>query len=102
MLPALPVLPVSASGLIPVRIFRLALVPSMVRAPATLTDRLPAFPEPNVLLDTWPLVTMFRLPAVTITLPALPVLAERALLEAMPVNWVDDVPSIESVPATRT
>jgi len=45
---------------------------------------------------------MFRLPAVTVRLPALPALAERALLEAMPVNGVADVPSIESVPATWT
>ena len=36
------------------------------------------------------------------TLPALPVLKELVLLEAMPVNFVADVPSINSIPATRT
>ena len=47
-------------------------------------------------------MTILKVPALTVTLPALPVLIERALLEAMPVNWVAEVPSIDNVPATWT
>jgi hypothetical protein len=47
-------------------------------------------------------VTIFKLPALTVTLPALPLLIELALLEEMPVNWVAEVPSIDNVPATPT
>jgi hypothetical protein len=48
------------------------------------------------------LVTTFSVPASTVTLPALPVLEELVLLEAMPVNFVAEVPSMNTVPATRT
>jgi hypothetical protein len=48
------------------------------------------------------LVTIFRVPASTVTLPALPVLRELVLLEAIPVNFVAEVPSMNRTPPTRT
>ena len=49
--PVLPLLPFSASVVIPVRKLGSALTPSIVSAPATLTERLPALPDPNVPLE---------------------------------------------------
>ena len=75
-------------------------VPSIVKAPATLTVTLPALPvPPKVSTDIRPVVTMLRLPAATVMLPAPPVLSVSAV---MPVGTVDDVPSIDSAPATVT
>ena len=74
--------------------------PSIDNAPATLTVTLPALPvPPNEFTDISPFVTILRLPAATVMLPALPVLSVSAVI---PVGTVDDVPSIDSAPATVT
>ena len=74
--------------------------PSIDNAPATLTLTLPAFPvPPNESADINPFVTILRVPAPTVILPALPLLSVSAVI---PVRTVDDVPSIDSAPATVT
>src|SRR5689334_22229601 len=63
--PDAPLLPVLASERMPVR--RAAEVPSIDRAPRTLSDTLPASPRPAVRLAISPLGRIVRLSATTDT-----------------------------------
>jgi hypothetical protein len=46
----------------------------MAIAPVTPTETAPAFPDPNVLLEISPPLAMLKEPAMTVALPAFPVL----------------------------
>src|SRR5690348_14663 len=74
-------------------------VPSIDSIPATVTAILPPLPVPNVSAAIPPLGPMTNVPAETAILPASPV---PNVLAAMPVGMNDDVPSIDSAPATAT
>src|SRR5713101_4116423 len=96
-LPASPLLPVSA--VMPVGTDDD--VPSIDSAPATVTAMLPPLPVPNVSVVIWPLGPMVKDPALTMILPAFPVLPVT-VRAVMPVEIVDDVPSIDNAPVTVT
>src|SRR6516164_7669201 len=68
--PAFPVLFVTASDAMPVK--PPPDVPVIVNGPVTLTETLPPFPGPNVLLPIWPLLPIHNVPAPTETLPPFP------------------------------
>ena len=73
-------------------------MPSIDNEPATFTVTFPALPlPPNVSTDIRPFLTMFRLPVATVMSPAAPELPVSAV---MPVGTVEEVPSIDSPPAT--
>ena len=75
-------------------------LPSITKAPATLTVTLPAAPvPPSVSTEITPLLTMLRLPALTATLPASPLLPISAV---MPVGTIDDMASTHIDLATVT
>src|SRR5580693_2013877 len=69
-------------------------VPSIDRRPATLTKTLPALPEPKVLPAICPALVRDRLPAATLSVPALPLLP-ASVPEVMPVKafWIDSEPA---------
>src|SRR5262249_42442560 len=96
-LPALLVLPALAREKIPVTNLGSAPVPSMTRPPATRTATLPALPGPNVLLlEISPLLTMVKVPALTITSPAFPAFPGPCwiVFDEMPVKPLADDPAI--------
>src|SRR5262249_43071066 len=82
--PAFPVLPSLAWELMPVGKFGSARVPPIDSPPAPPTVPLPPLPAPAARPEIWPLLTIDRLPALTVTLPALPALSGSAPDE-MPV-----------------
>jgi hypothetical protein len=68
----------------PVSKFGFAEVASIVSWPATVTETLPLFPEPKVLLEISPLVLMRDVPALTVRLPPVP--DPEVLLDMLP-GW---------------
>src|SRR5215472_12286720 len=83
--PASPVLPGLVCELIPVSRLGSPDAPSIDSWPATVTETFPPLPGPNVPLEISPLLTMDKLPALTRTVPAIPVLPGLAC-EAIPVG----------------
>src|SRR5262249_26847266 len=69
--------------------------------PATVTKTLPPDPVANVLLEICPVFTIDKFPALTVTLPAFPVLSFSES-DPIPANAVDEAPSIDSGPVTLT
>src|SRR3984893_5097547 len=96
ILPAFPVLPRLACEEIPVNMPGV-IAPSMVSPPVALTETSPPLPCPKVLLAISPLFIMERVLALTLTVPAFPVLP----WETIPVakRWSPVAPSIISAPA---
>ena len=91
--PAFPVLFVTASDAMPVK--PPPGVPVIVNGPVTLTETLPPFPGPNVLLPIWPLLAIDKVPALTETLPPLP---GPELLAAMkPLLRIDIDPAATTI-----
>jgi hypothetical protein len=89
--PACEVMPVKAE----------AFAPLIESNPATVTDTLPPLPRPELSDVIWPLLRIDRLPADTVTVPALP-LVPRSAADAMPVADDEFDPSIVNVPVTAT
>src|SRR6266581_2124002 len=90
----MPVGPAAGAGIPP--------EPSIVSLSGAATETAPALPEAKVALKISPLLTMDNVPAVTVTLPALPV---PRVPEAIPWNIEAAAPtdiSIVSGPATVT
>jgi len=102
MLPASPDVAVLDCEDIPVTKVELAKVPgSIVKAPVTVTEIVPAWPAEDVFVVMAALPSrMVRDPALTETEPASPVVP--AATEAMPVRVFEFGPSISSVPAMLT
>ena len=73
-------------------------VPSIESAPATVTETSPPLPGPEVVSEINSLTEMARLPALTVTLPASPLLPRSACDEIL--DLPGSPPSIESAPAT--
>jgi hypothetical protein len=98
MTPAFPLLVDSESVVIPVnRPFPIIVSPS-----PTLTKTLPPFADPKVSLEISPLLMMEMLPALTLTVPAFPMLF-GLVCEEIPVKASGViVPSIVNPPATLT
>jgi hypothetical protein len=96
--PASPELPVSA--VMPVG--TVAAVPSIDSAPATVTAMLPPLPVPNVSVVIWPFGVIDSDPAVTVMLPALPVLSRKVSAVIPVVGPIADAPSIVRAPVTLT
>src|SRR5262249_20775275 len=82
---AAPLLPRLACDKMPVADWGFPFESSMVSGPETTTVTLPALPEPKVLLEISPLLRMVKVPALTATFPAFPVLPCSAF-EAIPVK----------------
>ena len=76
-------------------------VPRIDSPPATLTKTLPPDPLALVLLEICPVFTIDKLPALTVTLPAFPLLTGSES-DPIPANSVDEAPSIDSRSATLT
>src|SRR5215472_13651875 len=103
MVPAFPELVAFASEKAPVFVPGVC-VPSMVKAPGTVIETLPAFPAPEVLVLIVPEAPSDSEPATMSTVPPAPVLPAAAPLkmpELTPFGAVDD-PSIVSAPPTLT
>jgi hypothetical protein len=95
--PASPLLPARESAAMPVLATP---IPSIVSWPSTMTDMLPPFPCPNVLLSIPPLLAIDNVPAYTVIWPAFPVLAGRlsnapsVLLKISPPLTIDRAPAV--------
>src|SRR5262249_5332047 len=104
--PAFPVLPITATAAIAVGGFGVLLLPTIARTPGALTETSPLLPIPPVLLAIAPLLTMDNVPALNVTLPALPApMRAPTVNEPMPFNTEEAAPtdmSIETGPATVT
>jgi hypothetical protein len=75
--------------------------PLIERRSATATVTLPPNPVANVLLEISPVLTIDRFPALTLTIPAFPVLS-GSVSDPMPAREVDERPSMEIPPVTST
>jgi hypothetical protein len=94
--PAFPVFPELAIEVMPVKEVGLAREPSIVSPPATLTETLPAAPGPEVLVEIAPLLTIETLGALTLMVPAFPVLP-RLVIELIPCNIEGPAPTDMSI-----